>query len=244
MDNAIEVGLLSKRFKLAIGKQTLFRLLKSAATGQTYHKTLWALKNVTFNVKKGEKLALIGNNGSGKTTLLRIIAGIYKQTEGNLIIGGKISAFLHLETGLQKDLSVLNNIYLFGAIMGLGRNQINKKLDSIIDFSELGDYIDVSLRNLSTGMRQRLAFSIAKESDSEILILDETLIGSDVGFEEKCFKVFEEYKNENKTLIMVSHEMDMVKRFCDKALLLDKGNQVAFGPVDEVVDMYLKKNGK
>jgi ABC-type polysaccharide/polyol phosphate transport system ATPase subunit len=242
MDNVIEVRHLSKRFKLDTGKQTLLKLFEIVATGKTYHKNIWALKNISFN--KGEKIGLIGGNGSGKTTLLRIIAGIYKQTEGNLIINGDVSAFLHVEMGLQGDLSALDNIYIFGAIMGFEKSQINKKLDAIIDFSELGDYTHASLRTLSTGMCQRLAFSIAKEADSEILILDEMLAGSDVGFEEKALKVFEEYKVKNQTLIMVSHNMEMVKRFCDKALLLDKGNQVAFGPVDEVVDLYLKKYGK
>lgn len=244
MNSAIEVNNLSKRFMLTTESQTLFRLFKRVTTGKSYFKELWALKDINFKVEKGKRVGIIGNNGSGKTTLLRIIMGIYKQTRGTIKINGKVSGFLYLGTGLQRDLSVLDNIYLFGAIMGFDRRQIHKKLDSIIDFSESGDYIHTALRDLPMGMHQRLAFSIAKEAHLEILILDEMLVSGDVGFREKCFAIFEKYKADDKTIIMVSHDMELVKKFCEKALLLDKGNQIAFGPTEEIVDIYLKKYAK
>lgn len=240
MENILEVNNLSKCFTLTTEPQTLFRIFKRIATGRPSPKEIWALKDINFKLKKGEKIGLIGNNGSGKTTLLRIISGIYKQTKGTVNINGKIASFLHLGAGLHRDLSVLDNIYVFGAIIGLKRSQINKKLDAIIDFSELNDYRYVSLRDLSRGMSQRLTFSIAKEANSEILILDETLVSGDVGFRGKCFEFFERYKQQDKTLIVASHDMDLIRRFCNRTLLLDKGNQLALGPTKEVVELYLK----
>jgi len=239
VEDIIEVNNISKRFILTAEPQTFFKIFKRFATARcSNYREIWPLKDLNFTVKKSEKIGLIGDNGSGKTTLARIILGIYRQTSGSLRVNGRVTGFLNLGIGMQRDLSVLENIYIFGAIMGLDRTEIKKKLNSIIDFSELRDFIYSPLRDLSTGMYGRLAFSIAKEVDSEILILDEVLGAGDTCFMEKCLGAFEGYKNSDKTIVVASHNIDLVERFCDKVLLLNKGKQIVFGPAKEVIDIY------
>jgi len=238
VQNIIEVHNLSKRFILATEPQTFFRVFKRFITRSFPCKEIWALKNISFAVKKGEKIGLIGDNGSGKTTLIRIMLDIYRQTSGSVNVFGQATGFLSLGIGMQRDLSALENTYIFGAIMGLGKEEIRKKLDSIMSFSELGDFIYCPLRDFSTGMQSRLAFSIAKEADSEILILDEILGAGDTSFVKKCSQVLEDYRKSDKTIIMASHDIEAIGRFCDKVLLLNKGQQLAFGPAGEIVELY------
>jgi ABC-type polysaccharide/polyol phosphate transport system ATPase subunit len=240
VENIIEVNSISKRFMLITQPQTFFRVFKRFATRNSYYREIWALKDINFSIKKGEKIGFIGDNGSGKTTLARIILGIYRQTSGSVKVNSQAAGFLGLGIGMQRDLSILENIYIFGAIMGLDKTEIKKKLNSIIDFSELRDFIYSPLRDFSSGMYGRLVFSIAKEVDSEILVLDEVLGSGDTYFMGKCSEFFEDYKKSDRTMIMVSHDTDMIERYCDKILLLNKGKQVAFGPSREVMDIYKK----
>jgi len=238
VENIIEVNNISKSFMLITEPQTFFRLFKRLATRRSSHKEIWALRDINFTVKKGDKIGLIGDNGSGKTTLARIILGIYQQTSGTIKVNGQATGFLSLGIGMQRDLSALENIYIFGAIMGLDKTEIKKRINSIIDFSELGDFVYSPLRDFSIGMHGRLAFSIAKETDSEILVLDEVLGVGDARFMEKCLEAFERYKKNDRAIIITSHNIYTIERFCDKVLLLDKGKQVAFGPTKEVLDIY------
>jgi ABC-type polysaccharide/polyol phosphate transport system ATPase subunit len=238
VENIIEVNNLSKSFILTTEPQTFFSFFKRFATRSFSCREIWALKNINFVVKKGEKIGIIGENGSGKTTLIRIILDIYRQTSGSVKVSGKATGFLSLGIGMQRDLSALENTYIFGAIVGLNKMEIKKKLASIMSFSELEDFLYCPLRDFSSGMQGRLAFSIAKESDSEILILDEILGAGDATFVEKCLQVLEGYRKSDKTVIMASHDIEAIGRFCDKALLLNKGQQLAFGPAEEIVELY------
>ena len=241
MDRVVlSVNNVSKYFMVSTENRTLLRLFQRAITGKPYHKKLWALKEVNFEIKEGEALGVIGNNGAGKTTLLKIISGIYRQASGTVKVNGTVSAFLQLGIGMHRDLSALENIYLFGAIMGLSRKEVTGKLNSIIDFSALKDFIHTPLRDFSIGMAQRLAISIAKETGSQVLVLDDILAGADADFVEKCVKFFKKRKSSKGAIIISSHSLDMIKRTCDKALFLDKGRQVAFGPAEEIINIYRK----
>lgn len=242
MDNVIEVNNVSKRFFIPTEAHTLFRLLKMAIIRSPSYRELWALKNINFHIKRGDKIGLIGDNGSGKTTLLRIIAGLYKQTEGEVMVNGEISVFFNVGLGMQRNLTALENIYILGAVMGFSRKEIRSKLDAIVDFAELRDFITCPVKNFSTGMIQRLTVAIAKEVDSEVMIMDELLLGGDINFKEKCFKIFEGYKQSNKTLMVSSHNLDTIEKLCDKVLLLNKGQQITFGSSKEAIDIY--KNRK
>ncbi len=240
----VEVKNLYKKFLIDINPLTMFNLFKRIIRPQKHYMELWALKDINFEVYKGDRIGLIGDNGSGKTTLLRIIGGLYRKTKGVVNVEGTIAAFLQLGIGMERNLSALENIYLFGAIMGLERNEIKRKLDDIVKFAEIEDFLRCPLRDFSTGMVQRLAFSIASYVESDILLLDEMLVSGDVGFREKCYKVFEDYVNISRTIIVTSHDMEIVKRFCNRVLLLDKGNQTLFGPTKDILDVYLRRKSK
>ena len=200
-----------------------------------------ALDNINFEVKQGERIAVIGDNGSGKTTLLRLLSGIYKQTTGTIEVNGIISLFMYFGIGMHRDLNILENIYFSGAVLGFNKQDIDKRIQSIIEFSELKDFIYTPVRDLSSGMLTRLAIGIAKEMPLEIVVMDEVFIGSDTIFLEKCSSLFEEYKKNNNTIIMISHNMEIVRNTCDKALLLNKGKQCMFGPVRNVTDAYINR---
>ena len=238
MNNAIEVDNISKRFSVPRESHTLFKLLKGAFTRKSSYKDVWALKNITFQIERGDKVGVIGDNGSGKTTLFRIIAGLYKQTGGEVRINGEMSAFFNIGVGMQRDLTVLENIYILGAIAGFPRKEIKGKIDDILDFAELKDFIECPLKNLSIGMIQRLTIAIAKEVNSEVMIMDELLLGGDINFNKKCFEIFEGYKKSNKTFLISSHNLNIVEELCDKIVLLHKGAQIVYGPSKEVADIY------
>lgn len=241
MDRVIlSVDNVSKYFMVNLENKTLLKLFQRTVGGEPSYKKLWALKEVNFEIKEGEALGIIGNNGAGKTTLLKIISGIYRQASGTVRVNGTVSAFLQLGIGMYRDLSALENIYLFGAIMDLDRKKIANKVSAIIDFSGLKDFIHSPLRDFSIGMAQRLAVSIAKETDSQVLVLDDMLTGADADFVEKCVKFFQVRKNNKRAIIISSHSLDMIKKTCDRALFLDKGKQVAFGPVEEIINIYKK----
>ena len=192
-------------------KSTIINLLKRKKN----YENFYALKEVNLCVQKGEFIGITGKNGSGKSTLLRIIANIIKPTTGKVIVSGKISPFLELGTGFQYELTARENIYLYGAILGLTRKEIDKRFESIVDFAELERFIDTKLKAFSSGMFARLAFSIAIQVNADILLVDEALAVGDEVFQKKCFSVFERFKKEGKTIILVSHDSRIIKRFCD-----------------------------
>jgi len=240
MRNSIEVDNISKYFRLYQDSYTLFRTLKRCVGRRSSQDGFWALRDINFSAKPGQAIGIIGDNGSGKTTLLRIIAGIYKQTKGDIRINAKVGGSFQLGMAIHRDLSGLENIFLIGAVMGIGRKDINRRLKAIVKFSELGEFIHTPLRNYSTGMLQKLAVSVVKELDAGIIFFDELLVSGDSNFREKCFEFLIEHKEKGKTLIVASHSMDIINKLCDKVLLLDKGKQIVFASSKEALEIYTK----
>lgn len=238
--DAIIVSDLWKVFRLPHEKKnTFFELLTGIFKDNTYEEFV-ALKNINFTVKKGEAVGIIGANGSGKSTLLKIIANILRADRGSVKINGKITSFLELGVGFQPDLTVKENVYLYGTIMGLNNGKIN--LEEILNFSGLQQFRVAKLKNLSSGMQVRLAFSTAIQTNPDILLLDEVLAVGDMEFQKKCFDVFQDYRKQRKTIVYVSHSMDSIRQFCDKVLLLSHGEQITFGNTNEVINKYIQGN--
>lgn len=204
------------------------------------YQEFWALKNISFEVEKGDKFGIVGLNGAGKTTLLKIIAGVMKPSEGDLYVKGKIAPLFALGAGFSPDYTGRENIFLKGALLGYSKRFIEEKYDEIVEFSELGDFIDVPVKNYSSGMNARLAFSIASIVEPEILILDEALAVGDAKFRKKSQERMQSFLNKATTVFFVSHSLEQVKKLCNKAIWLEKGKLVAYGPVDEVCDAYKK----
>ncbi|OKP85499.1 ABC transporter ATP-binding protein [Paenibacillus sp. P32E] len=204
------------------------------------YNEFYALKNVSFSVQKGEAFAIVGGNGSGKSTMLKIISGIYKPTSGSAQVNGSIAPLIELGTGFDVELTAKENIFLNGAVLGYSKKFMLEKYDEIIDFSELHDFIDVPLKNFSSGMVARLGFSIATLVKPDLLIVDEILSVGDQSFQEKCEKRMSELTAGGTTLLLVSHSIDQVKSICQKAIWLKKGQMMAAGPVDDVCSAYLQ----
>lgn len=208
------------------------------------YKKFYALKNINFDVKKGEHLAILGLNGAGKSTLLKTIVGVYKPVEGKIEKQGVIAPLLELGAGFDPNYTGEENIYLYGAILGYDRDYISKKFDEIVEFSELGHFIKIPLKNYSSGMRARLGFSIATAVEPDVLILDEVLSVGDAGFKKKSLAKIESLFEKGVTVLFVSHSIDQVKAICDTAILLEHGEIIAQGPVDDVIPVYEERTKK
>jgi len=202
------------------------------------YQEFWALRDVSFTLGQGDRLGILGLNGAGKSTLLKIIAGVLKPTEGKVTARGKIVPLLELGAGFDSQYTGAENIYLYGAVLGYSRDFINEKYDEIVKFSELGDFINVPVKNYSSGMKARLGFSIATIVEPEILILDEVLSVGDAKFRKKSEKKIMSMLDKGITVLFVSHSIDQVLRICDKAIILDKGKLVAQGKVKKVCKIY------
>ena len=202
--------------------------------------TIKALNNISFEVKRGMTLGIVGKNGAGKSTLLRIISGIMKPSSGNVIIKGKLYPLLELGAGFHPELTGRENTIISGLIMGMSKKEILKKIDSIIEFAELKDVIDEPVRTYSSGMYSRLAFSVAFSVDADIIILDEILSTGDISFQKKSKQKALEYKKNNKTIIFVSHSKEDMIHFCDEAIYLEKGNLRYKGDVAKALELYEK----
>lgn len=209
--------------------------------GKISYNEFWALKNVSFSISRGDRLGILGLNGAGKSTLLKAIVGVFKPTEGKVTKYGKIAPLLELGAGFDMQYTGKENIYLYGAVLGFSRKFLDEKLDDIVKFSELGDFIDVPLKNYSSGMKARLGFAIATIVEPEILILDEVLSVGDAKFRKKSEKKIVDMFDKGVTVLFVSHSIDQVKRLCNKAILLEKGHIIAAGDIDEVAAVYEKK---
>jgi ABC-2 type transport system ATP-binding protein len=196
------------------------------------------LKDIDLDVYKGEFLGIMGRNGSGKSTLLKILAGIYEPTSGSVKVTGSVVPFLELGVGFNAELSGRENVFLNGIILGMSKDKLKKKYDEIVAFAELEKFMDMPLKNYSSGMQVRLAFSIAIMADADIYILDEVLAVGDVEFQKKCFDVFRNYKEQKKTVILVTHAAGSVKDFCTRAVFLKDGVFQVQGDVDEVIEAY------
>ncbi|MFH2068540.1 MAG: ABC transporter ATP-binding protein [Candidatus Omnitrophota bacterium] len=234
----VEVQNLSKKFRLYHERTHSLkeRLLR---TGRNVYEEFWALKDVSFGVNKGESLGVIGANGSGKSTLLKIISKIYYATEGSVKTNGKVVALLELGSGFQPDLTGRENIYLNGSILQLTKEQLNRKFDEIVQFSELEKFIDIPLRNYSSGMQVRLGFSVAINVNADILLIDEVLAIGDESFQRKSGNKIFEFLKDGKTVIFVSHNLEAVKKLCTRAIWLNKGKIAIEGNTEEVVNAYL-----
>ena len=217
----------SYRFKEALG-----------LTKKKLHQDHYALNNVSFDVKKGETVGIIGTNGSGKSTILKIITGVLNPTEGDVKLAGRISALLELGAGFNQEYTGLENIYLNGTMMGFSDAEIAARVDDILDFADIGDFIHQPVKTYSSGMFVRLAFAVAINIDPEILIVDEALSVGDVFFQVKCYHKFEEFKKLGKTILFVSHDLGSISKYCDRVILLNKGVKVSEGDPKTIVDMY------
>jgi lipopolysaccharide transport system ATP-binding protein len=219
-------------------KNFLFNLPKAIKELKT--KKLCALNNVSFKVLKGETLGIIGRNGAGKSTILGLIAGVLKPTYGKINVYGKVVGLLELQAGFHPDLTGYENIILNGILLGLTRKEILAKVDQIIEFSELKNFINQPVRTYSSGMLARLGFSCAINIDADIILIDEVLAVGDIEFQKKCYQKIEEIKQQNKTIIFVSHDLDAVKNLCSRVIILEKGKIVKDGDPEEVVEIYKK----
>ena len=238
-DNIIEVSNVTMRFNLAEQRtDTLKEYILKLITGKLHFNEFYALKNVSFQVKRGEAVALIGKNGSGKSTMLKILAGVMYPTEGSVEVNGSMAPLIELGAGFDLELTARENIYLNGAILGHDRAFMDQHFEEIIEFSELREFLDVPLKNYSSGMTARLGFAIATVIQADILVVDEVLAVGDARFQEKCLRKIRELLRNGSTLLFVSHSEEQVKAICRKAAWLDNGNLMAFGDTDEVYAMY------
>ena len=204
------------------------------------YKEKHALSHVNFEVKKGETVGIIGTNGSGKSTMLKLITGVLTPTSGQIHVDGRISALLELGAGFNMEYTGIENVYLNGTMIGFTKEEIDQRLQSIIDFADIGDYINQPVKSYSSGMFVRLAFAVAINIDPEILIVDEALSVGDVFFQSKCYRKFEDFKREGKTILFVSHDLSAISRYCDRAILLNQGDKVYEGTPKEAIDIYKK----
>ena len=202
----------------------------------------YALDNVSFEINKGEVVGIIGNNGAGKSTLLKVIAGILRPTRGTVTLEGNVAPMLELGSGFDADLTGRENIYLNGAILGYSEEFLKEKFDEIVEFSELGDFINIPVRNYSSGMMMRLAFSIASMVSPDILILDEIMAVGDASFQEKSRARMMEMMSHGTTVLLVSHSIEQIRQLCDRVIWLDHGKMLAIGDTQEICDQYVAAN--
>lgn len=239
---AVEVKHVSMRFNLSSQKvdnlkEYFIKLVKK----ELKYNEFWALKGVSLKINKGDRLGILGLNGAGKSTLLKIIAGVLKPTEGSVTVKGKIAPLLELGAGFEPEYTGAENIYLYGAVLGYPREFIAEKYNEIIEFSELGKFIDVPLKNYSSGMKSRLGFAIATVVEPDVLILDEVLAVGDAKFKKKCEAKIQSMFDKGVTVLFVSHSLPQVQKICNKAILLEHGTIIAQGGIEEVSALYEEK---
>ncbi len=238
-ETAILVDHVSKLYKLY--DNPMDRLKESLGLSRKKrYKEHYALRDVNFEVKMGEAVGIIGTNGSGKSTILKIITGVLNPTGGAVHVNGRISALLELGAGFNPEYSGLENVYLNGTMIGFSREEIDAKLDDILSFADIGEFIYQPVKTYSSGMFVRLAFAVAINIEPEILIVDEALSVGDVFFQSKCFRKFEEFKKQGKTILLVSHDLSSISKYCDKVILLNKGTKVDEGSPKAIIDLYKK----
>ena len=237
--NVIEVNNITKVYRLY--DRPVDRLKESLSlSGKCLHKDFYALKGVSFHVEKGESLGIIGVNGSGKSTILKIITGVLTPTDGTVETRGKVSALLELGAGFNMDYTGLENVYMNGTMMGFSRKEMDEKLPGILEFADIGDFIHQPVKSYSSGMFVRLAFALAINVDPEVLIVDEALSVGDVFFQAKCYHRMDELRKKGTTILMVTHDMSSVLKYCDRTVILHKGEMIAEGKPGEMVDLYKK----
>lgn len=238
--SAIVVDNVSKKFRLPHEKKTtVFQNIVGVIKRQFDYEDLWALKDVSFEVNKGEALGIIGRNGSGKSTLLKILARVLYPNSGSVTMDGKVASFLELGVGFQPELTAKENVYIYSSILGLTRKQVDKIYDDIFDFAELKKFETMKLKNFSSGMYMRLAFSTAVHAIPDTLLIDEVFAVGDEAFQRKCQDKMNQFKAEGKTIVFVSHALATVKELCQRAILLNEGRIVTMGDSEKVINGYL-----
>ena len=236
---AIKVEKVDKIYKLYDKPSDRFKEALGLSRKPKYREH-YALKDVSFDVKRGETVGIIGTNGSGKSTILKIITGVLNPTHGNVEIKGRISALLELGAGFNMEYTGIENVYLNGTMTGFSKEEIDEKMDDILAFADIGDFVHQPVKTYSSGMFVRLAFAVAINIDPEILIVDEALSVGDVFFQNKCYRKFEEFKEQGKTILFVSHDLGSISKYCDRVVLLNQGVKIAEGEPREMVDAYKK----
>lgn len=239
-DIAIRVDRVTKLYKLYDKPTDRLKESLGLSHGKKLYKEHYALRDLSFDVKRGECVGIIGTNGAGKSTILKIITGVLSPTSGKVDIHGRISALLELGAGFNMEYTGIQNVYLNGTMIGFSREEIDAKLDDILSFADIGDFVNQPVKTYSSGMFVRLAFAIAINIDPEILIVDEALSVGDVFFQAKCYQKFEDFKKNGKTILFVSHDLGSISKYCDRAILLNHGTKKAEGTPAEVIDIYKK----
>jgi homopolymeric O-antigen transport system ATP-binding protein len=230
---------ITQRFRVIQERpDTLRELFSKFFRHESHYRDFDAVKNISFDVPHGQMLGLIGRNGSGKSTLLKIIAGVYRPTAGKVEVTGSLAPLIELGAGFHHDLTGRENILLNGLLMGYSKRQMLEREERIIEFAEIGDFIDSPVKQYSSGMYMRLAFSVATEIDPDILLIDEILAVGDAPFKQKCIQRMQNFRQAGKTIVFVSHSMDQVAQLCDRAILIDQGTIMADGPPEEVIAVY------
>jgi len=239
----IEVKNVVKSFKIPLeGSNGLKQKVINVIKGRKGYREFTPLNDITFDVHKGDFFGIVGKNGSGKSTLLKTLAGIYEPVSGSVKIGGSLVPFIELGVGFNPELTGRENVYLNGALLGFSHKEIDAMYNAIVDFAELKDFMEERLKNYSSGMQVRLAFSIAIQAQGDILLLDEVLAVGDAAFQQKCFDYFAKLKRDKKTIVIVTHDMAAVKRFCNRAMLIKDGVIEKIGTPNEVADLYTEEN--
>ena len=241
MNQVIQLSKISKTFILPHErrdtlKENLIHILRKRS-----YENFHALKDVSFTINKGDFIGIVGKNGSGKSTLLKIISGIYKPNGGVVHVTGSIAPFLELGIGFQQELTARENIRVNATLLGLTGKQIAERFDEIVSFAEIENFLDLKIKNYSSGMRARLAFAIAKEADADIYLCDEVLAVGDESFQQKCVNVFKDWKEQGKTIVLVSHNSDQIKDLCTRAVLLDQGQIVIDDDPVKVIEAYHRR---
>jgi len=241
MESVIQVDDVSMMFNIGSEKiDNIKEFFIKAAKRQLHFEEFWALKNISFDIKKGEAVGLVGFNGSGKSTMLKLIAGVMKPTKGTVRVNGTVAPMIELGAGFDLNLSARENIFLNGAVLGYDRTEMKKRFKDIVDFADLWDFIDTPVKNFSSGMTARLGFAIATSVLPEILIVDEVLGVGDYKFQERCHKRIDEIISNGATVLFVSHSIEEVKKVCNRAIWINKGEIVMDGQVDEVCAKYME----
>jgi len=238
----IQVDNVWKRFRIPHQKRStiLEHVASLLAFEDKSYEEFWALKNIQFSLERGESLGIIGPNGSGKSTLLKLMARVMKPNKGTIKTTGSIAPILELGVGFHNDLSVKENAEVYGIILGISRSNMKRLTDPIIQFASLEKFRDTKLKHLSSGMQVRLAFSIAIQTAADIFLVDEALAVGDMEFQQKCLNKFKEFKKDEKSIVLVSHDLDLIENYCEKCLYLLNGEPVIFGTAQEVIRRYLE----
>ena len=240
--DAVLVESLSKHFSVPHERAHTLKERALHPFRRTRHDEFQALRDVSFEVRKGEFFGIVGRNGSGKSTLLKCMAGIYRADAGRIAIDGRVSTFIELGVGFNPDLAAEDNIVLNGVMLGLSPKEARRRADGIIDFAGLNEFVELKLKNYSSGMLVRLAFSVMVQVDADVLLIDEVLAVGDAAFQQKCNDEFNRIRDQGRTVLLVTHQMSAVERFCDRALLLEKGRITEIGDPSRVANAYLQVN--